>query len=261
MGCYQSAHGQRGIIDRRGRISTIADPAAGSHGGTCALSINDAGVITGWYARPTGPTRGFIDRHGTFTSITAPGAGTRTGTGTLAIGINDSDVIVGFIISTRFEGEHGFVLKKGKFSLVKVPTGTHSSVVAAVLNGIADDGTITGWYQGAKDIAHSFIDRAGTFTAIAVPHAVQTFVACISADGHEAVGIYTTTRNGTVNHGFSYRSGIYRTINDPAGIAGTSPQCVNNAGVVVGYYNFKKHSTATRAFRFTPRGPATTAKR
>ncbi len=195
VGCFQSARGQRGFVDRHGRISTIADPAAGPHGGTCPLSIDDSGVIVGSYTRRTGATHGFVDRHGMFTSITAPGAGTRSGTGTVAVGINDSNVIVGFTLTLSPSKNHGFVLKKGKFSLVKVPTGKGSSVVARVLNGIADDGAITGWYQGAK-VVHTFIDRSGKFVPIAVPHAVQTFAACISPNGSEVVGIYTTPSPG-----------------------------------------------------------------
>lgn len=50
VGCYEAKTSERAFIDRHGKVSTFADPAVkGKHGATCALGIDDAGVIVGYY--------------------------------------------------------------------------------------------------------------------------------------------------------------------------------------------------------------------
>jgi hypothetical protein len=69
--------------------------------GTCASSINPAGVITGSYVDASGASHGFLRAAGgTITSFDAPGAGTGASQGTGAFSINPAEVITG-LTSTR----------------------------------------------------------------------------------------------------------------------------------------------------------------
>jgi hypothetical protein len=253
VGCYQAATSERAFIDKHGKISTFADPAiTGKHGVTCALGIDDAGVIVGYYTSAGSAAHGFVDRNGRFTTITAPAAGKRFPDGTFADGINSSGVIVGYYSYGRHLSQHGFVLKNGKFAAVRFPLSRHSHPLATVLDGIADDGTISGAYIDAKRHDHSFLERADKFTTIAVPHGIQTDVFCISEHGGLAVGTFQPTgeASGTMI-GFTYRAGVYRSLRDPSAPQHTDPQCGNNAGFVVGYLT-GANGVPTHGFLFTP---------
>ena len=250
VGCYGAKTGERAFVDRHGKISTFADPAAGRHGFTCAFGINDAGVIVGYYQPSGGVFRAFVDRNGRFTSITAPGAGTRDGR-TVADGINRAGTIVGdYFTGKPSSKQTGFVLSKGKFSTVKVPLSAHSHPTASAITGIADDGTISGVVVvGGR--SHGFIERAGKFTAVNVPHAFGTEAACVSEHGRLVVGGYQPTRASNTSIGFTFRSGVYHSLRDPAAPRHTFPECANALGFVVGFLE-NSRDVITQAFVFTP---------
>ncbi|HYK30621.1 MAG TPA: hypothetical protein VEV63_01625 [Streptosporangiaceae bacterium] len=251
VGCYEAKTSQRAFIDRHGKISTFADPAAkGNHGVTCALGIDDAGTIVGYYQIAGAAIHGFVDRHGRFSSITAPAAGKRARHGTVADGINRSGVIVGFYIA-RLGTQRGFVLKNGKFSTIDVPLSGHSHPAATALNAIADDGTISGIVDDPGHGIRSFIERAGKFTAVAVPNSFQTVITCISEHQGIAVGTFQPTPKPGSQIGFTYHAGVYRSLRDPYAPRHTAPQCGNAAGLVVGYLT-NARGVATQGFLFTP---------
>jgi hypothetical protein len=250
-GCYEAKTSERAFIDRHGKISTFADPAVkGNHGVTCALGIDDAGAIVGYYQIAGAAIHGFVDRHGKFSSITAPAAGKREGQGTVADGINRSGVIVGYYIA-RLGTQRGFVLKNGKFSTIDVPLAGHSHPAATALNAIADDGTISGIVDNPGHGIRSFIERAGKFTAVAVPNRFQTVITCISEHGRFAVGTFQPTPKSRTSIGFTYHAGVYRSLRDPAAPRLTVPQCGNAAGLVVGYLT-NVRGVAAQGFLFTP---------
>ena len=256
VGCYQARTSQRAFIDRHGKVSTFADPAVkGKHGVTCAFGVDDAGVIVGYYQSAGATRHGFVYRNGKFRSITAPAAGKRASQGTVPAGINSSGVIVGFYIAGPVYTQRGFELSKGKFSTVHVPLSPHSHPLATAINGVADDGTISGLTDTTGGL-HSFIDRAGSFTTIAVPHGFGTVIDCISEHGGFAVGTFQPTKkpSGT-SIGFTYRAGVYHSLRDPSAPRGTIPQCGNAAGLVVGYLVNSRGATSG-GFLFTPAKPA-----
>ena len=253
VGCYEAKTSVRSFIDKHGKISTFADPAAKGRGAvTCAFGIDDAGVIVGYYRSPNSAEHGFVLRNGRFRSITAPGAGKRDGQGTFAIGINRSGVIVGDYITGRASTARGFVLKNGEFRTVRVPLSQHSHPLARVVDGIADDGTIAGVVTDAKHNVHSFIERAGKFTIVAVPHGFETELQCLSEHGGFAVGNFQPTpKASTTQIGFTYANGIYHSLRDPSAPRHTIPQCGNAAGFVVGYLA-NATGIPSQAFLFTP---------
>ena len=57
------------------------------------------------------------------------------------------------------------------------------------MNGIADDGTMSGAYTNMQGRQHGFWLRDGTFHRVDVPGARNTEVACISARSGLLVGI------------------------------------------------------------------------
>jgi uncharacterized membrane protein len=251
-GCFTTAKGGRGFIDKHGKISVIADPAAGPRGRTCVLDDNDAGTIVGNYGS-TSDIHGFVDRNGKFTAIDDPEAGKGKGKyelgGTIAASVDRAGVIVGWYYNKR-DIEEGFVLRNGKFSDVDYPLSAHAHPSSSSLNGIADNGTIVGTYNNLKTgSAISFLDQSGKFTSIAVPRAYSTQAFCLSETGDVVVGVYQPTRNG-IFIGFIYRAGVYHTLRYPAAPNRTYPGCSNAAGKVAGSYNDRQGNL--HAFLFTP---------
>jgi hypothetical protein len=101
-----------------GTITTLNAPGAGTGTssltgyqlGTKALSINDDGVITGYYIDANEVYHGFmVSASGDITTFNAPGAGTTENTGTYPTSINDNGVIVGYVVGSSV-GQKGFQL-------------------------------------------------------------------------------------------------------------------------------------------------------
>lgn len=240
-----ASHAAAGPPPAMGHFSKISVP-----GGTQVQpeSISDAGVIVGCYEAKTSE-RAFIDRHGKISTFADPAVKGKHGV-TCALGIDDKGAIVGDYRSAG-SAVHGFVDRNGNFSTVHVPISPQSHPAALVLNGIADDGTISG-LTGTTQRLRSFIERAGKVTTIAVPGGFGTLIACISEHGRFAVGIFRPTRKPRATQiGFTYRTGVYRSLRDPSAPRGTVPQCGNAAGFVVGYL-FNARGIASQGFLFTP---------
>jgi hypothetical protein len=104
----------------QGKVTLISFP--GAAGGTFARSINNAGVIVGFFR--TGPEStahagGFTWKNGVFTTIEVPGSND-----TFPSKINDKGVIVGLDFDSQ-DANRGFALVDGKFfNLVPDPDGT-----------------------------------------------------------------------------------------------------------------------------------------
>jgi hypothetical protein len=249
VGCFQRKSGsEHGFVDRHGAFVTIKDPVAGSAGMTCVLAVNSAGVIVGEYQDKSSVLHGFEDTNGKFTTIDPPGAGHRSGQGSVAVDISNTGVIAGWYI-TRKQVKRGFVLKDGKFTTVSDPAAGNSKFEGTGLVGIADNGTIAGSYTDASGHQHGFWLRNGRFHRVDVPGAVNTDVVCISDRNGLLVGEYQTSARASFA-GFTDHHGVFRSLRDPAARFGTLPQCGNDLGKVVGFYDGAKHSV--HAFEFTP---------
>jgi hypothetical protein len=250
VGCYQKGNRrERGFTEQGSTFTTLTHKSSGRASlATCALGVNDAGVIVGSYTNTAhAAAHGFVYKHGTFRTLDAPRAGRKAGQGTVAIDINDTGVIVGLFVDGK-EHEHGFIMRDGRFRTVDAPRATGGTV----LDGIADNGTITGIYTTGTERTHGFWLRRGVFHRVSVPGGRNTSVACISKRSGLIVGTYLVPgRRKTF--GFSDQHGVFRTLRDPSATSGTIPQCGNDSGVVVGFY-FGAGGTA--GFEFTPAATA-----
>jgi len=115
-----SSDGFHGFVrSASGTIRTLDAPGAGMgrsplNGyqlGTKALSVNNDGVITGYYIDPNEVYHGFgVSARGAIRTFNAPGAGTTEATGTFPISINNNGVIVGYYNEVSGYVYHGFQL-------------------------------------------------------------------------------------------------------------------------------------------------------
>jgi hypothetical protein len=131
----------------QGKVTLISFP--GAEGGTFARSINNAGVIVGFFR--TGPEStdhvgGFTWKNGVFTTIEVPGSND-----TFPAKINDKGVIVGLDFDSQ-DVNRGFALVDGKFfNLVPDPEGTDVFALNNfnnVLGQIFSEPQATGFFKG-----------------------------------------------------------------------------------------------------------------
>jgi uncharacterized membrane protein len=177
--------------------------------------INSQGDIVGVFQGPDYRFRGFLrTRDGHVRTIDAPNCG-----GTSFTGINAAGTIVGYCSGVSgSEPERGFVYENGVFSPVEVPTEAD-----IVPTGIADDGTIVGYFGPLDAPTAGFASRDGVLTFLNFPGALFTYVEGISANG-DIVGF-----GGDTFIGFVYRNGQYHALGQRI-----VPLGINDAGSIVG---------------------------
>ncbi len=143
------------------------------------------------------------------------------------------------------------MLNGGRLRTVDEPHAA-KTLGGTVLNGIADDGTMSGVFTDTSQRQHGFWLRQGTFHQVDVPGARNTDVACISDRSGLLVGGYQV-RGQSRFTGFTDQHGVFRSLRDPSATLGTLPQCGNDGGRVAGFYITQiGHMSVTRGFRFTP---------
>jgi uncharacterized membrane protein len=136
-----------------GKSYEIFDDPATDIPFTLALGMNNQGQVVGQYNTSNGVIHGFLMYRGKYAEIAFPGA-----PNTAAIGINDSDVIVGlhgpagagpfgFAV-----GGEGFVLWKGTYWNLDYPNAQTSFSI-----GINDRGQIVGVYQDGAGNFHGYL--------------------------------------------------------------------------------------------------------
>jgi hypothetical protein len=246
VGCDQREAGIRGFVKKGKKFSVLTDPKAPAHGSTCPSAINSRGVIVGQY----GSVRfhGFVFDGTHYATIDEPQAGHGIGQGTVAVDINDTGVIVGYYFTSK-RAERGFVLRNGKFTSISFPGPAGAKNPRTVVSGISDDGTMTGIFFDQAGDQIGFTDHAGKFRRISVPGGTMARVACISERSGLVVGDYQASDSAPIR-GFTFRNGIYRTLQAASGKKGTIPQCGNDHGDVVGFVTGKGASST--GFLFTP---------
>jgi probable HAF family extracellular repeat protein len=186
-----------------------------------ANDINDRGQVVGQFI-DSGGTHGFVFEEDSFCQLDYPGA-----TSTNILGINNLGQMVGMF--TTLTATAGFLYDRGTFSPALNFPGAGNLTIA---NGINDRGQIVGVYQDALPGEHSFIYKAGRFTALQYPGAKETAVDDIN-NGGEVVGNFPDAE-GT--HGFVYLEnvGAFTTpLNDPPSTI-MPLRGVNNGGQIVG---------------------------
>ena len=160
-----------------------------------------------------------------FTTITDPAA---TGA-TNPSGINDAGQIVGYYYDAT--GPHGFIDQNGSFRTIDDPAATAGTLVF----GINNQGDVVGCYNDSNGTCHGFVYSRNVFANVVVSGvSSDTSVRGINDSGQSVGNTYTNGYNG-----FLDSNNAFTVIADPAAntTLGTTPEGINDSGVVVGYYN------------------------
>jgi hypothetical protein len=136
---------------RNNKFGLITAPASLNSPSLTATAVNARADIAGVYTDAAGNTDGFIKYFsGGFTTLQFPGA-----TATQALGVNDSDEVVGFYMDGTGSSAttHGFTWTQGGgFRNVDDPNGIGTSTI----NGVNDAGDIVGFYGDSAGNADGF---------------------------------------------------------------------------------------------------------
>lgn len=204
-----------------GSIELFASPAGVSRP-IVPLSINNFGVLTGYWRDTQNVTHGFTrTAAGVVTSFDAPSA---QGPNAYPTGINDSGEIVGQVVES--DCICGFLLSgSGQFTFFT--TGSSNEMFPLAIN---DSGRVTGYWQNVNGLNEAFVRSPSgvltTFAGNSVDVSAVSFA--INASG-------ATT--GFLGAGAFIRSasGKIAVLDQVNAINGT-PVSINNASAVTGYY-------------------------
>jgi uncharacterized membrane protein len=206
---------------------------------TVAMGINPKGDIVGFYRDPAAPVtagkiHGFVLGKGGFATIDYPGAWC-----TDAWAINAAGDIVGTYypkpasgVCNTGPGQHGYLLRKGRFTSIDVPGSTFTGGY-----GINSEGDIVGHY-GVPPLGkmNGFLFRNGEFTTY--DHTPANQMTCgmgINPEG-QIVGHYQdAVASGGLIHGFLLNEGVFTTIDIPGG-KNVQAYGINPEGEIVGFY-------------------------
>ncbi|MGA2134302.1 MAG: hypothetical protein ABSH50_18575 [Bryobacteraceae bacterium] len=143
--------GSAGAFVRSASGAMVTFNAPGAVGGTQAASINNSGVIAGWFADSTGVNHGFVrSASGELTAFDAPGAGTSYPYGTQAQSINAAGAITGFYVDAGAV-YHGFVRSPyGVVTTFDAPHAGTSAHLGTLAWGINQAGAVAGYVLGSK---------------------------------------------------------------------------------------------------------------
>ena len=198
---------------------------------TFPYSINNNGVIAGYYTFGSGLTsHGFVRAaDGTITTFDPPGL--PLGGATFALSINAAGAIVGYYLGGKFPfTNHGFVRDpQGNFTFFD-PPGSTSTIADSINIG----GAIAGYYSDASNVKHGFLrSDNGTLVSFDPPGSIATTVLVINANGSIA-GDYQLADMSV--HGFVRQpDGTIETF-DPPGSTGTTVTGISAGGVITGSY-------------------------
>jgi len=211
----------------------VSGASTGFLQGTTPVGINNAGVITGYYADSNSLLHGFVrTSDGAITTFDAPG----DANGTHPVGINDAGTVAGHYCDASLC--HGFVrTADGTINTFDVPGAAGGTYP----NGIGPQGAVTGYYWDAQYYAFAFVRAAdGHFTKFQMAGAANGTDAINISRGGMA-GMYVDATYTA--HGFFGTDGVMTSF-DPPGSLGVSALpysfgtglAVNAAGTVAGYY-------------------------
>jgi probable HAF family extracellular repeat protein len=212
---------QPGFLLQRGRYTRFDAP--GARGGTSPNSINNRGVIVGYFAEGVGDPfgRGFRrDARGRITTIDLPGASQ-----TKPLRINDRGQISGAYIDTAGR-RRGFLLDGDRFVRIDVPGATYTQAF-----GLNNRGQVVGDYQTSDGRVHGFRWERGRITTVDAPGAAGTTLADINDRGLILGG--RLEPDGRVA-GFVLDRGRFVTFRAP-GVPQTFAFDLNNRGQIVGF--------------------------
>lgn len=173
----------------QGVFTQLDDPAAGTApgDGTFAFAIDDAGVVSGFYADNAGVMHGFLEHGGVFTTVDEPGAGSAAGQGT-TVTATTSGILTGSYFDSSNE-EHNFVDEHGRLSTFDVPG-------FALIAVTSNDGQVTtGTFFGKDHVGRAFLLTAGGMADVTEPNANAvpgqgTYAVAVDNAGNAIAGGY-----------------------------------------------------------------------
>ena len=208
---------------------------------TQVTGLNNRGVTVGFAssmnnASMVNDNHGFVDVNGHFRTTDYPTHSPATPPADQNLGVNDSDVAVGFYTDAN-GSNHGYEYNIGenRYSPVIDPSLPGTSLTAAAIN---DEGDVAGFYTNSAGTTDGFLKtHHGQFIDLAAPGAASTMALGVSSRG-EVVGVYTVGSGAAaVMHGFTWTGQHgFRTVDDPHGIGTTTVNGVNDLGQLVGFY-------------------------
>ena len=200
---------------------------------TFGRAINNNGDVVGWYVG--GGRHGFLLKSGNYTQykqIDVPASWNARGT--TALGINDSEMIVGSYFHKDADGavhQHGYCLMpNGTFVQIDVPGATDTiprSISAA---------NLAGFYFDQAGNEHGFVGMNAGAVTIDVPGALATQAAGINNNG-DITGAYVDS-SGNLRSFVLSSGGALSTFGVPgaaAQLAGTEAFAIDDAGRVGGF--------------------------
>jgi hypothetical protein len=224
--CDNFTHQHSFVRAADGSIAVFDPPGAAC---SLALSINNGGVVVGFY-RDAITYHGFVrDDRGNITSIDVPGNDF-----TLANAIDSGGIITGAAGLFSAPIQHGFVRDaKGTITLFDPPGSMFTFPVSIAEN------TIAGYYIDASGNNHGFVRTAdGTITALDPPGSALTIAFGINPEG-DITGLFSDAKG--VTHGFLRDKHGSITSFDPPGSIETQPSGLNAAQVVTGTFRSAPH--------------------
>jgi len=154
-------------------------------------AVNDQGVIVGWRAVLTPVLSSFVlvSDKVLRKSFQAPGC-----TNTQALGISNSNVIVGTAVPTGGSTQQAFIEQDGTFSFYQYPNAAPS--LGTIFSGLNQSGIAVGYLNTSGVNAPpslGFVYQNETFTSIQPPFDATSSGAFAINDSGVIVGSYTTS--------------------------------------------------------------------
>jgi hypothetical protein len=217
-------------IDDLYNLHTHAYTAIPAYLGSVALStqatgINNAGEIVGSYHPAGGEWQGFSFSGGVFSNVNAFG-----NVYNIPYGVSNNGEIVG--TAGDFTAVQGYSYSGGVFTAIDAAAYPANTTIA---NGVNSSGAIVGISgpSASGDLANSFLDVGGVFTAIAMPGESVTFASGINDAGIIVGG--ASSDGFVTGPGFIDDHGVFTAINVP-GATSTVLAGINNLDQIVGQY-------------------------
>ena len=207
--------------------------------------LNDTGVTVGFWSTQNHASQvnnnfRFYFRRGHYHEVNFPAQGTASPPVDQLLGVNDSDLAVGFYVNKQGDGRgYKYSIKSGRFSRVLLP-GLHnlSKGTSLTATAINDAGAIAGFYSVNGGNTIGFVKTAGGHVTKLARHGASMTQPFGINDRGEVVGAYTTgSGSNAMTHGFTWTRGHgFTTVDDPHGIGTTLINGVNDGGDLVGFY-------------------------
>jgi hypothetical protein len=151
-GYYSDAAGLHGLVWSGGPAATPIDVTGAED--TIAASINNQGVIAGYFYDGTARAHGFIrSPGGSITTFDVP----KPGVSTVAFSINDSGEVGGSYLDAA-QAYHGFVRdSKGKFTYFDAPDAGTGQFQGTRVSVNGPSGAVTGWVTTNSNANRGFV--------------------------------------------------------------------------------------------------------